>query len=191
MYAQSYNRVACYQNQFEEKNPPFSWILGWQLLIMHKERNLGRRRWTNCTSLYVYLREEWLGKNVTSLLEKTFSLSLLTDLDWSVIFIEYIMYSPQCSPSSIVYLMKYLSVKFCYNVVVDPIVWSFFWTQILISLLFVIRGYNYWLKVILRMEKSHLLLTFWRKWQVRILPWTFSYNFSVLIWLWFLFVIVF
>lgn len=68
---------------------------------------------------------------------------------------------------------------------------EFFWTQMIISLLFVIRGYNYWLKVILRMEKSHLLLTFWKKWQVRILPWTFSYNFSVLIWLWFLFVIVF
>lgn len=56
---------------------------------------------------------------------------------------------------------------------------EFFWTQMIISLLFVIRGYNYWLKVILRMEKSHLLLTFWKKWQVRILPWTFSYNFSV------------
>lgn len=42
--------------------------------------------------MYIYAKNDW-EKNVTSLLEKKFSLSLLTDLDWSVIIIEYIMYS--------------------------------------------------------------------------------------------------
>lgn len=189
MYAQSYNRVACYQNQFEEKNPPFSWILGWQLLIMHKERNLGRRRWTNCTSSYVYLREEWLGKNVTT--GKKIQPLIINRLIRLVchyyrIYVLTVVFSfLHCVLDEISFcevLLQCCSRSNCLE---------FFWTQMIISLLFVIRGYNYWLKVILRMEKSHLLLIFWKKWQVRILPWTFSDNFSVLIWLWFLFVIVF
>ena len=119
-------RVACYQNQFEEKNPPFSWILGWQLLIMHKERNLGRRRWTNCTSLYVYLREEWLGKNVTSLLEKKIQPLIINRLRLVCHYYRIYHVLTVVFSFSIVYLMKYLSVKFCCNVVLDPIVWSFF-----------------------------------------------------------------
>lgn len=56
-------------------------------------KELGSQKMDKLYKLICIFTRRMTGKNVTSLLEKKFSLSLLTDLDWSVIIIEYIMYS--------------------------------------------------------------------------------------------------